>query len=185
MDYNKELYLLHIMQQAYASLVSVSNKLQMVGDKYFEPLTSRQYITMLAILHLKEDETTLINISKKLGTTKQNLSQIIKSLEKKAFIAIVPNKKDKRAVNVVVTDLGMEAMIKCGSSGSVNFMADMFKDFTKEEIEILWKLLIKLYRFDGNDMDGFEEAVELPNLDVNIDVEEALEQFSKRRNEQK
>ncbi|SFD32362.1 MarR family winged helix-turn-helix transcriptional regulator [Clostridium uliginosum] len=182
MDYSKEIYLLHIMQQAYSSLVSVSNKLQITGDQYCEPLTSRQYMTMLAVLHLPKDETTLINIAKKLGTTKQNITQLVKSLEKKNFVSIIPSKKDKRSVNVCVTDLGMDAIIKCGKNGTIDFMADIFKDFTKEEIETLWKLLIKLYRFDGVEMDGFEENVQIPNIDLEEEVRFGLEKFFKRRN---
>lgn len=182
MDYNKEFYLLHIMQQAFSSLYSVSNKLQIVGDQYCGPLTSRQYMTMLAVLHLHKDETTLINIAKKLGTTKQNVAQLIKSLENKGFVSITPSKKDKRSVNVCVTDIGMDSMIKCGRDGTINFMADIFKNFTKEEIETLWKLLIKLYRFDGVEMDGFEENVQIPNIDLKEDVKLGLEKFFKRRN---
>lgn len=183
MDYSKEIYLLHIMQQAYSSLVSVSNKLQITGDQYCEPLTSRQYMTMLAVLHLHKDETTLINIAKKLGTTKQNITQLVKSLEKKDFVSIIPSKKDNRSVNVCVSDLGMDAMIKCGKNGTIDFMADIFKDFTKEEIETLWRLLVKLYRFDGVEMDGFEENVQIPNVDIENDLIIALEKFSNRRNE--
>jgi DNA-binding MarR family transcriptional regulator len=183
MDYSKEIYLLHIMQQAYSSIVSVSNKLQITGDQYCEPLTSRQYMTMLAVLHLHKDETTLINIAKKLGTTKQNITQLVKSLEKKDFVSIIPSKKDKRSVNVCVTDLGMDAMIKCGKDGTIDFMADIFKDFTKEEIETLWKLLVKLYRFDGVEMDGFEESVKIPNVHIENDLISALEKFSNKRSE--
>ncbi|WP_252212999.1 MULTISPECIES: hypothetical protein [unclassified Clostridium] len=92
----------------------------------------------------------------------QNKTQLVKSLEKKDFVSIIPSKKDKRSVNVCVTDLGMDAIIKCGKDGTIDFMADIFKDFTKEEIETLWKLLVKLYRFDGIEMDGFEEKVQVP-----------------------
>lgn len=183
MDYSKEIDLLHIMQQSYSSLVSVSNKLQITGDKYCEPLTSRQYMTMLAVLHLPKDETTLINIAKKLGTTKQNMTQLVKSLEKKDFVAIIPSKKDKRSVNVCVTDSGMDVMVKCGKDAAIDFMTDIFKDFTKEEIETLWKLLAKLYRFDGVEIDGFEEKVQIPNVDMEKELIIELEKFSNRRNE--
>jgi len=182
MDYDKEFYLLHIMQQAFSSLFLVSNKLQIAGDQCCEPLTSRQYMTMLAVIHLPKDETTLINIAKKLGTTKQNVTQLVKSLEKKGFVSIIPSKKDKRAVNVGLTEHGMDAVIKCGKDSGINFMADIFKDFTKEEIETLWKLLIKLYRFDGIEMDGFEENVQIPNIDLEEDLRLGLEKFFKRRN---
>ncbi|WP_368086867.1 hypothetical protein [Paenibacillus sp. yr247] len=51
---------------------SLANKIQMKGDAYFENLTSRQYMAMMAIAHLQEDETTLNNIARKLGTEPPN-----------------------------------------------------------------------------------------------------------------
>ncbi|WP_278280690.1 MarR family winged helix-turn-helix transcriptional regulator [Lacrimispora sphenoides] len=35
-------------------------------------------------------------IANKLGATKQNVTQLIKSLEKKGLVAIAPSKKDRR-----------------------------------------------------------------------------------------
>jgi DNA-binding MarR family transcriptional regulator len=183
-DYNKELRLLHLMQQVYSSLISVSNKLQTTGDKYCVPLTSRQYMTVLAMLHLPEEETTIVNIANKLGVTKQNVTQLIKSLEKKGLVAIAPSKKDRRAVNVRLTDLGLETMVNCGSNMTVDFMADVFNGFGEKELETLWNLLIKLYRFDGAEMDGFEDDVEVPNTLSDEEVRLALERFSLRRRNQ-
>jgi DNA-binding MarR family transcriptional regulator len=120
------------MQQAYSSTISVSNKLQITGDHCCEPLTTRLYMTILAVLHLAKDETTLINIAKKLGTTKQNITQLVKSI-KKDFVSIIPSKKDKRSINVCVTDLGMDVMIKCGKDAAINFMADIFKNLLKKK----------------------------------------------------
>jgi DNA-binding MarR family transcriptional regulator len=183
-DYNKELRLLHLMQQVYSSLISVSNKLQTTGDKYCVPLTSRQYMTVLAILHLPEEETTIVNIANKLGATKQNVTQLIGSLEKKGLVAIVPSKKDRRAVNVGLTDLGLETMVNCGSNMTVDFMADVFNGFGEKELDTLWNLLIKLYQFDGAHMDGFEDDVEVPNTFSDEEIRLALERFSSRRRNQ-
>lgn len=100
-------------------------------------------MTVLAILHLPEDETTIVNIANKLGATKQNITQLINSLKKKGFITIIPSPKDKRAVNVHLTELGIQTLVSCGGSVTIDFMADIFKDFKQEELEILWKLLVK------------------------------------------
>jgi len=94
-------------------------------------------MTVLAMLHLPEEETTIVNIANKLGATKQNVTQLIKSLEKKV-----------------------------------------------KELETLWNLLIKLYRFDGAEMDGFEDNVEVPNTLSDEEVRIVLERFSLRRRNQ-
>lgn len=159
MDNLKALQELNFMQQAYGTLFSVTNKLQVRGDEYLEDLTSRQFMTMVAILHLSESETTINNIANKLGTSKQNANRLITGLEGKGYLTSVPSKKDKRAVNVSLTKQGTDVMEKCGEK-SVYFMAKIFNAFSTEEIEMLWILLKKLYRFDGEVQDGFEENVE-------------------------
>jgi DNA-binding MarR family transcriptional regulator len=179
MDVHKELFL---MQQAYSTLFSLTNKVQIAGDKYFEGLTSRQYMTMIAAAHLEEDERTLNNIARKLGTTKQSVKQLINIIEEKGYIITEPSTKDKRAVNIKFTEAGIQEMLKCGELG-IYLLADFFKDFSSSEIETLWVLLKKLYRFDGEEQDGLEEE---GVLDLGEDLSElqvrVVDEFKRRRN---
>jgi DNA-binding MarR family transcriptional regulator len=158
----------YIMDQTYATLIAVSNKLQTAADSYSDDLTIKQLLTLLAILHIPEGEATIISIAGKLSTTKQNATRIIKSLEKKNYIKVVPSEKDKRAVNVVLTEAGILSISKNSKDAKKNFMADIFNDFSKEELETLWKLLKKLYCYDGVLMDGFEERVKIPNISSEV-----------------
>jgi len=182
MDFSKEIRDLFFMQQAYATLFSVLNKIQIRGDEYFGNLTSRQFMTIVAILHLPEDETTINNIARKLGTSKQNVNTLINSIERKGYLLTQPSKRDRRAINVKITESGQRAMAECGEK-AMYFMADIFNDFSTEELETLWKLLKKLYSYDGEDQDGFEETA--PDLELENGGEDlqtrALEEFSKRR----
>jgi DNA-binding MarR family transcriptional regulator len=181
LNYEKEKNLLFLMQQVYSSLVSVSNKLQSTGDNFCTPITSRQYMTILAILHLPEDDRTIVNIASMLGATKQNMTQVINSLEKKGLVVIKQSKKDKRAVNVCITEGGMETMINCGKSSAIDFMATVFKSFSEEELKTLWDLLKKLYGFDGKEMDGFDVDANVPEVVSEDDVKKGLERFSNLR----
>lgn len=158
MDYSQALRELYFMQQTYANFFTVTNKLQMQGDTYFEKLTSRQYMIMLAIAHLSEDETTLINISRKMETSKQSAQKLIVNLESKGYLVSMPNKRDKRAINVAITESGRKVMVECGEK-AVRLMADTFQEFTTEELEILWSLLKKLHSKDNENQPGFEEDV--------------------------
>ncbi|MGK5507495.1 MarR family winged helix-turn-helix transcriptional regulator [Brevibacillus formosus] len=158
MDHSKALRELNIMQQTYATLFSVTNKLQMHGDQYLGQLTSRQYMILIAIAHLPEDETTLTNIATKLGTSKQSANKLIINLENKGYITTIPSKRDKRSINVKITETGKLVMLECGEK-AVTLMADIFNDFSTKEVETLWSLLNKLYSFDGDELNGFEEDV--------------------------
>ncbi len=179
MDVFRELFL---MQQVWATLFSAANKIQATGDQYFKKLTSRQIMTMIAILHLPKDQTTLNNIARKLGTTKQSVKQLVTIMERKGFVETVPSMLDGRAVNVHITDLGMNALSACGEK-SFSFFADLFEQLTAEELETLWDLLKKLYRFDGEEQDGFEEEVDMGMGDgLSGSLLTAFEEFKRRRN---
>lgn len=148
-----------------------------------QDLTSRQYMAMLAAAHLKEGETTLNNIAKKLGTTKQSVKHLITAIEKKGYVVTVPSEQDKRAVNVKITDIGLQVMMEC-SERSLKFFADVFQRFTTEELEILWSLLKKMYRYDGEEMDGFEEDVDnrvVGDGELTKSQKKALEEFDRSR----
>ena len=155
MDVLNELFL---MQQAISTLFSVTNKLQAVGDQYLNKLTIKQIMVIIAIIHLPENSVNLNSIARKLGTTKQNVRQSVTTLENKGYIIMVPSKKDKRAVNVQITKEGREVFLSNNKS-SLEYFADIFHEFSAEELETLWNSLKKLYRFDRKEQDGFEQDV--------------------------
>ncbi|MEH7459964.1 MarR family transcriptional regulator [Bacillus pseudomycoides] len=184
MEYSKVLRELYLMQQTYATFFSVTNKLQIQGDNYFEKLTSRQYMIMLAIAHLPEDETTLINIARKIETSKQSAKKLIVNLENKGYLVTMPSKRDKRAINVTITESGKKVMLECGEK-AVCLMADIFNDFTTEELETLWSLLKRIYgNSDEEEQVGFEEDVNYKFEDLEGFQEaqtRALDRFVLRR----
>lgn len=179
----KVLQNLFLMQQVYASLFAVYNKLQTISDKRFERLSTRQFMTMLAILHLQKNEASLNNIARKLGTSKQNCKQLVTALAKKGFVEVRPNCTDKRAYNVTVTSVGLAATQKCSEIGILLF-ADIFNEFTTRDLSTLWNLLKKMYCFDGSEQQGFEAN---PNDDLDLDEAaresalRTLEAFTEKR----
>ncbi|WP_397539060.1 MarR family winged helix-turn-helix transcriptional regulator [Rummeliibacillus pycnus] len=178
MDIYRELFL---MQQTYGTLFSLANKIQVKGDNFLELLTSRQYMAMVAIAHLDEDETTLNNIARKLGTTKQSVKQLITIMENKGYVNVVPSTKDKRAINVKITETGKEVLLVVAEKG-IFFLEELFNKLSTEELETMWGLLKKLYSFDGQEHDGFEEE---GNIKIDEDNNElqarVMKEFERRR----
>lgn len=155
---DKEDRRLFLMEQIFATVLSLANKLQSRGDMFCEDMTVRQIMAMMAILHIQENQATINNIAKKLASTKQSAKHIVNSLEKKNYVKVVPSSIDKRAVNVNVTEEGKEIVIKIMGKIDV-FFDDISKNLNIQEMEQLWTLLKKLYSFDGQEIDGFEEAI--------------------------
>lgn len=187
MSYEKELKELHMMQQIYSTIFSLANKIQVEGDKYFGEITVRQFMTMLAVLHLPEGEASLNRIAEKTGTTKQNINSMIITLVKKGFVKTEPSQTDKRAVNVTLTQAGEEIMAVSGEKG-IFFMAELFLSFSMEELELLRSLLKKLYPSDQQIHSGFEAEASLKHIKIHdshqVQLLETFKQFrKKRRNE--
>ena len=155
MKYERDLY---VMQQIFATVFTLSNKLQIEGDKTLEILTIRQLMTILAVLHLPEGKATLSAVAKKLGTSRQNEKQLVSLMEKKGLVTTTPSKTDKRASCILITQKGIDAVLT-GAEHSISLFSKMFAKFTTNDLETLFVLLKKLYHFDGSCENGFEKNV--------------------------
>ncbi|AOT69506.1 MarR family winged helix-turn-helix transcriptional regulator [Geosporobacter ferrireducens] len=156
---------LFFSQHALATLFSVTNKLQMQGDKYLQDITIRQMLAIPAIIHAPHGKATINYLARQLGTTKQSAKQIVDVMEKKKYLSVAPSQLDKRAVNISITTEGYQAFKVC-SERTDEFLADIFHDFTSEDLETLCTLLRKLYRFDGIEQDRFEEDMDFHTSDT-------------------
>ena len=174
MNLAKDLFFTH---QILSVLFSVTNKLQMQGDKYLQNLTIRQMLALPAIIHAPDGKATINYIAKQLGTTKQNTKQIVDALVKKNYVTVSPSESDKRAVNVTVLPGNEDAFNLC-SERTDEFLADVFCDFTTDDLETLWTLLDKLYRFDGSPQDDSHEYLKNHTSD---DMLQHHHSFIKRR----
>ena len=146
---------LHLAQQAYATLVSLATKVERFADQHHSSLTGKQYLAMLAVLHLDPEETSITNIAHKLGTSKQNTQRMLATIQSKGYITIAPVASDRRAVNVHLTTSGSEVMAQNAGIGT-RFLTELFGDFTDDETATMWSLLQKLHRFDGVEYQGYE-----------------------------
>jgi len=157
MDYSKEQGELYLMQQTSAMLMSVALKLDKKSKKDFKGLSSRQYLVILTILHLPQGQASMGNIAKKLGTSKQNINQLLNAVKKKGYINISGNENDKRAFNIDVTESGMKALFEHSERG-IAFLSEIFQDFSADELSVLLRLLSKLHKYDGIDYFNIEDA---------------------------
>jgi Transcriptional regulators len=176
MDVAKDLF---FAQQGLRMLFSVTNKLQVLGDKELEDLTIRQMLAIPALIHAPIGKATINYVARHLGTTKQNAKQIVDAMAKKGYLAITPSEQDKRAVNVTVTLAGEQAFKKC-SERTDGFLATIFEGFTSEELEKMYILLRKLYGFDGIEQESLEGHVGY-NSNEASEILRHHQSFAKRR----
>ena len=150
MDMARDLF---YAQQAIVALFSVTNKLQMQGDKHLKDLTIRQMLAIPALVHAPDGKANVNNIAKTMGTSKQNAKQIVNALMKKGYLSVEPSVKDKRALQITITAKGKKAFEVC-SQRTDEFLANTFSAFSSRDLEVFSNLLDKLYNSDSTEKES-------------------------------
>ncbi len=146
-----------LWQQTYATLFATTSKLQTKGDMALQHLTSRQLMLLIAILHLEED-ATLSNVAKMIGSSKQSTKQIVEILKKKEFLEARQNSEDKRAITLSMTEQG-KIILKEEYDRGMEIFKIFFGNFNEEELKTFWGFLKRLYSFDGEEQLGYEKKM--------------------------
>lgn len=148
------------LQQIFSTVFYLSNKIQTEGDRLDDRITVRQWMTLLAILHLPEGMANYNQIAGMMGYSKQNAKKLVAVLERKGFVTVGKSDTDHRAVHIQVTESCKSFLRDYYKQGN-SYLEGMFKDFDEDELKILYKLLKKLATYDGSDWLGYEEQVPL------------------------
>ncbi|MBU3090746.1 MarR family transcriptional regulator [Clostridium sp. CF011] len=148
----------YYIQQIFSTIFYLSNKIQVQGDKVDVRITMRQWMVLMTILHLPENQASYNQIANKMGCSKQNVKHLIVNLEKNNYVFLEKSETDKRAVNIKITKNCIEFMNDYYKKGN-GFMNMVFEDFDKEELKTLWMLLKKMATYDGCNWTGYEQKV--------------------------
>ena len=84
-------------------LSAFDNRFQASADSYFKEITWKQFFAIICINICKEPPT-LNDLSEIMGSSHQNVKQILLKLESKGFVELVADEKDKRKQRILITD---------------------------------------------------------------------------------
>ena len=102
----------------------------------------------------------------------------------KGYLSIAQSEQDKRAADVTITSEGEKAFKTCSERAEI-FLADIFHEFSSDELETFCALLKKLYHFDGAGQAGFYENMSHHEGDENIIMQHHQNYAKKRGNREK
>ncbi len=98
---------LQMMDHKYALFglfFAFHNRLQAVGDSFYEEISCKQFF-LLACMNLYQDQAPTANeLARTMGCTRQNVKEILNSLEKKQLIRFEVDEGDKRKRRVYLTE---------------------------------------------------------------------------------
>ena len=118
------------------------NRFQTVGDAFFKEISWKQCFVIICI-NLCEDPPTLRELSELMGSSHQNVKQMLLKLEKIGFVEFIPDEKDKRKQRIVLTEKAKKFSEEYDEA-SDRFMQKLFQTVNKKNLAITIDTIMKL-----------------------------------------
>ena len=119
------------------------NRLQTAGDTFYEEITCKQFFLMACKSLFRDTPPTANDLAKVMGCSRQNVKEILTSLEKKGFVTLVPCESDKRKRIVVLTKKAEQTADKYREK-ETEFLDRLFEGSTDEQRRNTYCFLSKL-----------------------------------------
>ena len=132
-------------------LSALENRFQAMADKNMREISWKQFFAIICI-NLCKEPPTLRELSEILGSSHQNVKQILLKLEKKKFIEFRADENDKRKQRIVLTD-HCKKFCDENNEMSIAIMERMFSDISKEDITTTIQTIVKIEK----NLRGLEE----------------------------
>ena len=120
-------------------LSAFENRFQAMADNMMKEISWKQFFAIVCINMCKEPPT-IKELSDVLGSSHQNVKQILLKLESKEFIEFRPDPADRRKQRVVLTKKCMKFCEK-NNEMSVKIMAKMFEGVPEKDIKTTIKTI--------------------------------------------
>ena len=123
-------------------LSAFENRFQAMADNMMQEISWKQFFTIICINMCKEPPT-LKELSDILGSSHQNVKQILLKLEKKDFIHFEQDESDKRKQRIVLTKTCRKFCEKNDDMSQKAMMA-MFEGISERNIKTTIQTIIKI-----------------------------------------
>lgn len=119
------------------------NRLQTAGDAFYEEITFKQFFLLACMSLFPDTPPTANDLAKTMGCSRQNVKEILTSLERKGFVTLEVSEKDKRKRIVTLTE---KAILTAGKyrNKENEFLDRMYDGVTDEEIRNTYIFLSKI-----------------------------------------
>jgi DNA-binding MarR family transcriptional regulator len=126
-------------------LSAFDNRYQAAADRFFKEITWKQFFAIICI-NLCKEPPTLNDLSEVMGSSHQNVKQILLKLEGKGFVSMMADEKDKRKQRYFVTDKCRKFLEANDnqSKTSSQIIAQIFDGVSDKDLTVTIKTIMKM-----------------------------------------
>ena len=122
---------------------AMSNRLQTVGDRFYEEITCKQFFLMICLRLFENGAPTINELSEIMGCSHQNVKSIAGKLEEKGYLEISPDSDDARKLRIRLTSKA-DSLAKKYQKKELDFIDMLFTGISDKQIETTFKTLEKM-----------------------------------------
>lgn len=123
-------------------LSAFDNRFQACGENFFKDITWKQFFAIICI-NLCKENPTINELAEVMGSSHQNVKQILLKLEKKGFVEMLVDNKDKRKQRIHLTKECMEFCEK-NDKASQEIIGRIFADIDEAALLNTIKTILKM-----------------------------------------
>lgn len=123
-------------------LSAFDNRFQAVADSTMKEVSWKQFFAIICI-NLCKDEPTVKELAEIMGSSHQNVKQILLKLEKRGFVSISIDENDKRKQRIHLTDYCRDFCEK-NDEMTMNIMEKMFAGISEEQLQATIRTIVHI-----------------------------------------
>lgn len=123
-------------------LSAFENRFQAVADSTMKEISWKQFFAIICV-NLCKDSPTVKELAEIMGSSHQNVKQILLKLEKKGFVSIIVDEKDKRKQRIYLTDYCRQFCSE-NDEMTINIMKKMFAGVSEEQLQVTIQTIIQI-----------------------------------------
>ena len=125
-------------------LSAFDNRYQAAADNFMKEITWKQFFAIICVKLCKEPPT-LNDLADVMGSSHQNVKQILLKLERKGFVSMTPDRNDRRKQRIVLTDMCREFCEK-NDAPSQDIIGRIFEGIDEEQLRVTIETIMTMER---------------------------------------
>lgn len=122
----------------------LANKLQAVGDKLVDGLSTKQWFLLRNIADLPlEPPPTITQIAREVDSSRQNVTKMLELMERDGYVIIQRSESDSRSRSVRITESGGKHLKKTAENAA-GFFDRLFQGTDEASLAAAGKVFLKL-----------------------------------------